>query len=157
MISSMSGLLVGAYLVGWFSDRHGRVPALSLGVVLVSLSGFSAAFCYGPTGLIIFSVLRFMTGVGGMACFMVSFVLIVEHVSCKYTMMAGIGINIPFAVGEFVLGLVAYFLRDWRHLQMAAHAPLLALIAVGYNYTCYSISKNAMIILVLCLEKCVCC
>ena len=66
-----------------------------------------------------------------MACFMVSFVLIVEHVSYKYTMIAGIGINIPFAIGEFILGLEAYFIRDWRGLQRAAHGPLLCLIIVG--------------------------
>ena len=140
----VSGLLLGAYVIGWFSDRKGRVPALSLGVLLVSLSGFSAAHCYGPTGLVVFSILRFITGVGGMACFMVSFVLIVEHVSYKYSMMAGIGINIPFAVGEFVLGLESYFIRNWRLLQMVAHGPLVILIMVSdqlhvrwWTITCY--------------------
>ena len=118
-------------MIGWLSDRYGRLPALSLGLLLVSISGFSGAHCYGPTGLILFSLLRFITGVGGMACFMVSFVLIVEHMSYKYTMLAGIGINIPFALGEFVLGLESYFIRDWRLLQMAAHGPLISLIIVS--------------------------
>ena len=146
----MLGLLVGAYLIGWFSDRHGRVPALALGLLLVSISGFSAAFCSGPLGLIVFSVLRFITGIGGMACFMVSFVLIVEHVSYRSTMMVGIGINIPFALGEFLLGLEAYFIRDWRTLQMVAHGPLIALIMVGHSvlnrtnstFTFYRFSGN---------------
>ena len=65
--------------------------ALTLGVLLVSLSGFGGAWCSGPYAVYTFSALRFLTGIGAMACFMVSFVLIVEHVSCKYTMMAGIG------------------------------------------------------------------
>ena len=129
----MLGLMVGAYFIGWFSDRHGRVPALALGLLLVSISGFSGAFCSGPVGLIIFSVLRFITGVGGMACFMVSFVLMVEHVSYRSTMMVGIGINIPFALGEFLLGLEAYFIRDWRSLQMVAHGPLIALLLVSQS------------------------
>ena len=129
--SFMLGLLLGAYFIGWFSDRHGRVPALKLGILLVSISGFCGAFCSGPVGLIIFSILRFITGVGGMACFMVSFVLIVEHVSYRSTMMVGIGINIPFALGELLLGLEAYFIRDWRTLQMVAHGPLIALLMVG--------------------------
>ena len=37
------------------------------------------------------------------------------------------GINIPFAVGELVLGLEAFLVRDWRTLQLVAHAPVLAL------------------------------
>ena len=86
-----SGLLVGAYLIGWMSDRFGRIPALSLGVLLVSISGFAGAHCYGPTGLILFSVLRFITGVGGMACFMVSFVLILEQVGPSQAVLVGIG------------------------------------------------------------------
>ena len=53
------------------------------------------------------------------------FVLIVEHVSSKYTMVVGIGIDIPFAMGELLLGLEAYFIRDWRTLQMVAHLPLI--------------------------------
>ena len=129
--SFMLGLLLGAYFIGWFSDRHGRVPALKLGILLVSISGFCGAFCSGSVGLIIFSILRFITGVGGMACFMVSFVLIVEHVSYRSTMMVGIGINIPFALGELLLGLEAFFFRDWRTLQMVAHGPLIALLMVG--------------------------
>ena len=92
---------------------------------MVSVAGFSGAWATGPYGVYIFSVLRFLTGVGAMACFMISFVLIVEHVGSKYTMLVGIWIDIPFAVGEAILGLEAFFIRDWRRLQMVAHLPLL--------------------------------
>ena len=34
-------------------------------------------------GLYAYSFLRFITGMGGIGCFMVSFVLAVEHVGCK--------------------------------------------------------------------------
>ena len=122
---AVSGLLVGGYLFGWISDTFGRIKALTLGVFLVSVTGFSGAWCTGPYAVYIFSILRFLTGVGAMACFMISFVLIVEHVSNKYTMLVGIGIDIPFAMGELLLGLEAYLIRDWRTLQMVAHLPLL--------------------------------
>jgi hypothetical protein len=29
----------------------------------------------------------------------------------------GIALNIPFAVGELILGLEAFLIRDWRTLQ----------------------------------------
>ena len=41
--------------------------------------------------------MRFLTGIGGIGCFMVTFVLAVEFVGAKYTMLIGIAIEIPFA------------------------------------------------------------
>ena len=41
------------------------------------------------------------------------------------------GINIPFAFGELLLGLEAFFIRDWVQLQLVAHAPVLALISLA--------------------------
>eukprot|EP00092_Neocalanus_flemingeri_P000308 GFUD01000330.1.p1 GENE.GFUD01000330.1~~GFUD01000330.1.p1 ORF type:complete len:587 (-),score=99.35 GFUD01000330.1:144-1904(-) len=129
-IMYMLGLLMGSYMFGWISDNFGRIKALMLGILFVSLSGFGAAFCSGPTGLYVFAVLRFLCGIGGIACFMVSFVLIVEHVGYKYTMIVGIGINIPFAIGEIILGVEAYFIRDWKMLQMVAYLPMVGLVIV---------------------------
>ena len=55
---------------------------------------------------------------GGIGCFMVCFVLAVEHVGFRFTMLVGIAIEIPFALGEGVLGVEAVLVRDWRHLQV---------------------------------------
>ena len=62
--------------------------------------------------------MRFITGMGGIGCFMVTFVLAVEFVGPKYTMIIGIAIEIPFAMGEMLLGLEAYLIRDWITLQV---------------------------------------
>ena len=76
---------------------------------------------------------------------MVCFVLAVEHVGHKvgwffiknnagfyilffqFTMLIGIAIEIPFALGEALLGLEAYFIRDWKTLQIVAYLPLLGM------------------------------
>ncbi len=42
------------------------------------------------------------------------------------------GINIPFALGELVLGVEAWLVRDWVHLQLVAHAPVLALTSLAW-------------------------
>ena len=62
---------------------------------------------------------------GGIGCFMVSFVLAVEHVGARFTALIGVAIEIPFALGQVVLGVEAYLLRDWRVIQVVAHLPLL--------------------------------
>ena len=58
---------------------------------------------------------------------MVSFVLAVEHVGFKFTMLVGIAIEIPFAIGEAILGIEAVIARDWRSLQILAYLPLLGI------------------------------
>ena len=40
-------------------------------------------------------------------------------------MLIGIAIEIPFALGEALLGFEAYFIRDWTTLQIVAYLPLL--------------------------------
>jgi len=129
-IMYMLGLLVGAYLFGWISDQFGRIKALMLGILCVSIGGFGGALCSGPAGLYAFAILRFLCGVGGIACFMVSFVLIVEHVGSEYLMIVGVGINIPFAIGEIILGMEAYLVRDWKTLQLVAYVPMLGLLVL---------------------------
>eukprot|EP00090_Calanus_glacialis_P003552 TRINITY_DN1261_c0_g1_i5.p1 TRINITY_DN1261_c0_g1~~TRINITY_DN1261_c0_g1_i5.p1 ORF type:complete len:603 (-),score=150.76 TRINITY_DN1261_c0_g1_i5:95-1903(-) len=126
----MLGMLFGSYIFGWLSDSYGRMKSLMVAVVTVSLSGFLGAFCSGPMGLHGYAFLRFLTGMGGIGCFMVCFVLAVEHVGHKYTMLIGIAIEIPFALGEALLGVEAYFIRDWTTLQIVAYLPLLLLLGL---------------------------
>jgi len=125
----MLGMLFGSYFFGWVSDTYGRLKALMLAVLTVSISGFLGAI---PCSVHIYALLRFLTGMGGIGCFMVCFVLVVEHVGFKFTMLVGIAIEIPFAFGEAILGVEAIFIRDWRTLQMVAYLPLLSLIGLWW-------------------------
>ena len=88
------------------------------------------AFCGGAWGSVGYGVLRFITGMGGIGCFMVCFVLAVEHVGFKFTMLVGIAIEIPFALGEALLGIEAVIVRNWRGLQILAYLPLLVLLGL---------------------------
>ena len=61
-------------------------------------------------------------------------------------MLVGIAIEIPFALGEMLLGLEAYYIRDWRTLQVmrqhdvgvrtlvqaVAYLPMLALLGLYF-------------------------
>ena len=110
----MVGMGIGSYIMGAISDKFGRMKALMLGVLLVSGSGILGAFMPDQHS---YGFLRFLTGIGGNAFFMVTFVICVEYVGPKYTMLSGLIIEIPFALGELVLGLEAYCIRDWVTLQ----------------------------------------
>ena len=115
---------------------HRRAHALAVRILRVKYcshfvycfvddSKWRRAFCGGRWGHQGFGLLRLLTGMGGMGCFMVSFVLAVEHVGSRFTSLVGVLIEIPFALGQLVLGAEAFFVRDWRALQILAHLPLL--------------------------------
>ena len=67
---------------------------------------------------------RFLTGAGGVGAIMVTFVLFVETITSGSVALYALLFNIPFAVGETILGAEAYFFRDWRTLQAVAFVPL---------------------------------
>ena len=125
----MLGMLFGSFIMGLISDRIGRMKALMISVLCVSISGFLGAFA--PAAWL-FGVFRFFTGIGGIGCFMITFVLCVEYVGAKYTMLLGIAIDIPSALGEFLLGIEAYYIRDWYSLQLVAYTPLIALLVLWF-------------------------
>jgi OCT family organic cation transporter-like MFS transporter 4/5 len=45
-----------------------------------------------------------------------------EFVGPKYRMFCGIVIEIFFAAGEVLLGLIAYFIREWNILHLVLHS-----------------------------------
>ena len=67
---------------------------------------------------------------GGLGTFVVAFVLAVEYTGLKFTMFVGIVIAIPFAIGEFILGVEAYYIRDWKTLQTVSSIPWLILVPI---------------------------
>ena len=89
-------------------------------------------YCYNLLAHSSDSALLFYLGMGGMALFMVTFVICVEYVGARYTMFTGIIIEVPFALGELILGLEAYFIRDWYTLQIVAHLPLIVLLGLYF-------------------------
>ncbi len=44
-------------------------------------------------------------------------------------MLVGIAIEIPFALGEALIGVEAMVFRDWRVLQLVAYLPLIGKLA----------------------------
>ena len=61
-----------------------------------------------------------------------AFVLSVESVGQKFAAFIGLALGIPFAIGELILGLEAFFIRDWRTLQLFVHIPVLGLVLLWF-------------------------
>ena len=73
----MLGMLIGSMFFGLISDKYGRMTALMISVIFLVVS---ALLCAIVPMLGLYGFFRFITGMGGMGCFMVAFVLAVEYV-----------------------------------------------------------------------------
>ncbi|XP_069178058.1 organic cation transporter protein-like isoform X2 [Procambarus clarkii] len=122
----MVGMLVGAITIGDVADRFGRKIGILISVLLLGGGGILSAV---SPNYIMFLLMRLFTGAGGVGLFQVTFVLAVEFVGARYRTFCGIIIEIPFALGEAMTGVLAIFIRDWRWLQVAVTAPAFLLIS----------------------------
>jgi len=120
----MGGLVVGAVSTGVLADWIGRKSAL---MVMVLLHGVSSILVAWADSLLLYIVIRFITGVSISGLFLAVFVLGMELVGPSKRMFVGIVVEVFWALGVMILGLVAYFIRDWHYLQMTVSFPILLL------------------------------
>ncbi|XP_049901484.1 solute carrier family 22 member 7-like [Epinephelus moara] len=121
------GVMVGAAVFGYFSDRFGRKIMLLVSYVTAAIFGFASAFSYN---FAMFAAMRFFTGLGMSGISIITIVLCIEWVDIKHRTAVGVLMSMDWSVCTAVLPLVAYFVNDWRHLTAVATTPLfLAMIS----------------------------
>ncbi|KAI3364662.1 hypothetical protein L3Q82_010843 [Scortum barcoo] len=116
----MFGLLVGAVVFGSLADKYGRRIIILVNLASQAVFGVGAAFA---PNFYVYIALRFMVGTSISGVIMNAFVLGTEWTGPKQRMLAGIITDYFFGVGYILLAGVAYFIRDWRKLQLAISAP----------------------------------
>jgi len=133
----MFGLMVGSFICGWCSDRFGRKIAILGSMLLSTTASLVGAFM---PDYWTYLVLRFLTAVGGVGLFNEAFTLTVEVMGAKeivpwlpwvtYRNLMGNVVQIPYAVGEAILGVFAIFIRDYVTLQWVMSVVTLVQIPV---------------------------
>ncbi|XP_042243092.1 uncharacterized protein LOC121880103 [Homarus americanus] len=121
----MFGTLVGAPMNGILSDRYGRKTMLSIGL----FAYFSIATA--STWIPVFSgilVVRFILGLFHPVVLQSGYILVMEVTEPRYRSVVGILISLPWAIGTVAWGAIAYFLRDWKWLQLAVTLPVFLLL-----------------------------
>ncbi|XP_013381565.1 organic cation transporter protein-like [Lingula anatina] len=125
-IMYVSGTLIGGLAFGLLSDWAGRRFSLLLAL---GLSGFfGLGWVFSPTYPCSIAI-RFMYGMFTSEIFTLSTTLALELVGPHKRMIAGTAVGIVSTAGGVVVTGIAYFLRDWRHLQLSISAPYLVFAA----------------------------
>ncbi|XP_046374364.1 organic cation transporter protein-like [Haliotis rufescens] len=117
---TFAGSLVGALFLGLLSDVIGRKKTFFLSIFFHCASSISIAFAPNMVGFI---ALRFINGVANAGLFMSAFVIGMELVGPSKRVIAGIVIELFWCLGLFILGAVAYGIRNWQHLQLILSVP----------------------------------
>lgn len=120
------GILFGSLIYGYISDRFGRriavVLALSTEVLFVSISA-------AVPDLWMFLLLRLLIGTAVGGTMLCCYVLIIELSGKTFRPYLMGLVETSYIAGYFVLPMIAYFVRDWRHLQLVTSLPWLFVLA----------------------------
>ncbi|KAL7389059.1 hypothetical protein ABVT39_025785 [Epinephelus coioides] len=114
------GFLVGSFAFGFLADRFGRKVSLLVSTLLNVIAGLAMAMAPNYITILVFRTILGFSSKGG---WMASYVLLTEIVGVEYRRMVGIVYQMFFSCGLLILPLLAYFITDWRWLQVAITAP----------------------------------
>ena len=114
------GWAVGAIVLGLVADKFGRKSVLFPSVFVVLVVTFAMSFA---KAFWIVAVCRVVIGFFEAGCFLSMFVLATELVGPEKRALAGTLVWFYFTAALMVLGLTAYFVRDWRTLLILSSAP----------------------------------
>ncbi|CAL4081191.1 unnamed protein product, partial [Meganyctiphanes norvegica] len=122
----MSGVLIGAVILSELSDKFGRRTIALLSAVGFLITSVATAF---SNHYITFIVLRFFVAFFGSGLFLPCFVLLMEVVGPEARTFMGMNYQSFFSVGFMLLPLIAYYVREWRNLQLAISIPSVSMLA----------------------------
>ncbi|XP_054750637.2 organic cation transporter protein-like [Lytechinus pictus] len=122
-----AGTAAGSLIFGMFSDRFGRHRTLFICMWVIIFSGTALAF---SVNIWMFMVLRMITGAFTIGMVQSAFILANEIIGPSKRAIAGNVIWIHFAVGYMTLSLLAFYIRNWRHLQLIVSLLPAALLII---------------------------
>lgn len=120
-----------AVMLAQLADRVGRFPIVFGGVILEVMAGFMSAL---SVNVYMYLGSRFLLAMGNAARWGSGFVIVLEIVGSKCRGDVGIGIEFGWAFGYAVLPLIAYFVRDFRRLQIVLTLPEIIFIYLCWKY-----------------------
>ncbi|NXC62072.1 S22A7 protein, partial [Aleadryas rufinucha] len=115
-----SGVTMGAMVFGYLSDRFGRKTMLQLSLMCSVVFGMLSAASVSYTML---AITRTLTGVALSGLSLIVLPLGMEWVDVQHRTFTGILTSIFWSIGNMLLALAAYLVREWHWLLVAVTGP----------------------------------
>lgn len=116
----MAGIMAGAMIFGNIADQYGRKHTLIVALMLGVTVSFPLPFI---PNYALFLVFKFLVAMSFAGAYQTIIILVMELVGKSKRVLCMVLIAVSFALGEILLGVAAYFVRDWRMLQFLISAP----------------------------------
>ncbi|KAJ8315473.1 hypothetical protein KUTeg_007623, partial [Tegillarca granosa] len=114
------GCLAAAFFDGTIADIIGRRPVYVISFILLFASSLVVTWVPNVT---VFVILRFLIGATNFGVFNMGLIIGLEFVGPSKRIWSGIIIELVFCIGELLLCGAAYFIRDWKTLQLVLSVP----------------------------------
>ncbi|XP_047022668.1 carcinine transporter-like [Helicoverpa zea] len=116
------GSIIGGFIIGWVSDRFGRVPAAVISSLLGCIGGFASTFAQN---FIQFAAARFVMGAAYDNCMIMAYLLVLEYIAPKYrTMIANLSFAIFYCFFVTALPWIALACGHWKTISLVTSLPL---------------------------------
>ncbi|XP_058469751.1 solute carrier family 22 member 2-like [Solea solea] len=119
------GFLIGSIAIGYLADRFGRKMSFLMSSLLNAITGIMVAVAPNYVCLLVF---RMLYGFGVKSGWMAGYVMLTEVVGVEYRRTVGVLYQMFFSIGILLLPLLAYFITDWRWIQVAITAPYIVFL-----------------------------
>ncbi|XP_054897206.1 solute carrier family 22 member 7-like [Poeciliopsis prolifica] len=119
------GVMIGAPLFGFLSDRFGRRRLLL--VAYLSSLGFAVLSAFS-TSYVVFAIMRLFTGMSLAGISIIAIALNIEWCSIERRTFSGVIMSLDWTLGNWLLTGMAFFVRDWRMLLVVVSSPLILAI-----------------------------
>ncbi|XP_052740914.1 organic cation transporter protein-like [Bicyclus anynana] len=120
------GTLLVLPLTGYVSDRFGRRIALVISVFNLATIGLIRSFSVNYPMYLSLQILQTTLGAG---TFSSAYIFAAELVGPKYRVLSSATSTSMFALGQVILGSVAWLIEPWRYMIMALHIPCFLIIS----------------------------
>ncbi|KAG7299047.1 hypothetical protein JYU34_017522 [Plutella xylostella] len=121
-----AGILAGSLIYGHISDRHGRKTAVVLALFLEAVSVIVSAVV---PQFWMFIASRFFIGVSLGGTMLCCYVHLIELSGTSFVPYIIGLIEVSYMSGYLFLPMIAYFVREWRHLQLITSIPWIITIS----------------------------
>ncbi|CAH2047621.1 unnamed protein product, partial [Iphiclides podalirius] len=120
------GTLLVLPITGYISDRWGRRVALTINAFNTGWLGLARSFVNTYEWFLALEVIESTVGAGAYSS---CYILVTELVGPKYRVIAGATISTMFALGQVILGFIAWGVPNWRTLTQVLYAPQLLVVS----------------------------
>lgn len=116
------GSIFGGLIVGWISDRFGRLTAIVVSNLLGCIGGLTSTFA---RGIIEFSICRFIMGMAYDNCMMMAYLIVLEYCSPKYrTLLSNMAFALFYAAAATSLPWIILVTGHWKTISLVTSIPL---------------------------------